>query len=95
MNRHWNALVARLAAVAAVLLIIDHGAWPYFGLVGGGMYFYFAGRGISTRLAMRRRGLQIGSAGSLTLGLVFLGIWGAMGFAMIIAGAAALLTPQH
>lgn len=32
--------------VAGVLLILNNGVWAYFGLVGGGMYVYFAGRAI-------------------------------------------------
>jgi hypothetical protein len=88
----WDSLTLWTLVVAAVLLLMDHGAWPYFGLVGGGMYVYFAGRGISTRLAMGRRGLRVGSAGSVRVGLVFLAIWGVMGFTTIMAAAAALLT---
>ena len=44
--------------VAGVLLILDQASWAYFGLVGGGMYVYFAGRGIFTRIAMERRGFS-------------------------------------
>jgi hypothetical protein len=51
----WDFLTLWTLVVASVLLIIDHGSWAYFGLVGGGMYVCFAGRGISTRTAMRRR----------------------------------------
>jgi hypothetical protein len=86
----WDFLTLWTLVVAAVLLIVDHGSWAYFGLVGGGMYVYFAGRGISTRTAMRRRGLRVGGAQNVTTGLVFLAIWGAMGLATIVAATAAL-----
>jgi hypothetical protein len=76
--------------VAGVLLIIDNASWAYFGLVGGGMYVYFAGRGIFTRIAMRRRGLRIGTSQGVNVVLTFLVIWGVMGFATIIAAIAAL-----
>jgi len=86
----WDAFTLWTMVVAGVLLIIDHPAWAYFGLIGGGMYVYFAGRGIFTRVAMRRRGLRIGAPSSVRIGLIFLAIWGVMGLITIIAAAAAL-----
>jgi hypothetical protein len=58
--------------------------------VGGGMYVYFAGRGILTRLAMRARGLRIGTTQGVRVALAFLGAWGLMGLATIIAAAVEL-----
>ena len=86
----WDALTLWTMVVAGVLLIIDNPAWAYFGLIGGGMYVYFAGRGIFTRVAMRRRGFRVGTPHNVKIGLVFLGIWGVMGLITIIAAAAAL-----
>jgi len=86
----WDFLTLWTLVAAGVLMIIDHSAWAYFGLIGGSMYTYFAGRGIFTRTAMRRRGLRIGSPQSLKVGLVFLTIWGVMGLAMVIAAVDAL-----
>lgn len=86
----WDALTLWTMVVAGVLLIIDNSAWPYFGLIGGGMYVYFAGRGILTRMAMRRRGLRIGDTSNVQLGLAFLAIWGVMGLLTTIAAAAEL-----
>jgi len=60
----WDFLTLWTLVVAGVLLIIDDSAWSYFGLVGGGMYVYFAGRGVAARVAMRRRGLRISTLGS-------------------------------
>jgi len=51
------------------------------------MYVYFAGRGIVTRLELRRRGFRIGEASSVRLGLVMLGIWGIAG---LVTAAAAM-----
>lgn len=76
--------------VAGVLLLLDNSAWAYFGLVGGGMYVYFAGRGIFTRAAMQRRGFRVGSPTNLKLGYTFLVIWGLMGLIMIAAAVIAL-----
>ncbi len=52
----WDTLTLWTMPVAGVLLIADNAAWTYFGLVGGAMYLYFAGRGVFTRITMRRRG---------------------------------------
>ena len=86
----WDFFTLWTLVVAAILLLIGHGAWPYFALVGGGTYVYFAGRGILTRLAMRKRGLRIGAPQSVRVGLIFLSMWGALGLTTIFAAARAL-----
>lgn len=78
--------------VAGVLLVFDQSAWAYFGLVGGGMYVYFAGRGIFTRVAMQRSGFRVGTDANLRIGYVMLGVWGAMGLITIAAAVVALPT---
>ena len=88
----WDFLTLWTMPVAGALLIIDNPAWAYFGLVGGGMYLYFAGRGISTRMAMQRSGLRIGNPHSVMLGYLFLIIWGAMAIITIVAASVALPT---
>lgn len=88
----WDALTLWTMPVAGILLIANVDAWAYFGLVGGGMYVYFAGRGIFTRLAMQRRNLRIGSSRSVAAGLTFLALWGLMGVITIAAAVAALPT---
>ena len=86
----WDGFTLWTMVVAGILLIIDNSAWPYLGLVGGGMFVYFAGRGILTRLAMQRRGLRIGAPSSVRIGLIFLAIWGLMGLITIAASVAEL-----
>ena len=78
--------------VAGVLLILDNSAWAYFGLVGGGMYVYFAGRGIFTRVAMQHRGFRVGNPLNLKIGYAFLVVWGLMGLIVIAAAVFALPT---
>jgi hypothetical protein len=75
---------------AGVLLVLDHAAWPHFGLVGGGIYAYFAGRGISTRLEMQHDGFRIGSPRSLRVAYAFLVAWGVLAVVTIAAAVAAL-----
>jgi hypothetical protein len=67
--------------------------WVYFGLVGGGMYLYFAGRGIVVRLLMQRRGIRIGEPGTVKLFNIVLTLWGLMGVVTIVMAVAALPLP--
>jgi hypothetical protein len=89
----WDTLTLWTMVVAGILLAGDDPSWAYFGLIGGGMYLYFAGRGISTRLAMQRRGLRIGARRNVTVGFAFLTIWAVTGLITIIAAVVALPTP--
>lgn len=86
----WDILTLWSMAVAGLLLIAGRDAWAYFGLVGGGAYLYFAGRGIIVRLTMKRRGLRIGSASSVRVGLAALAIWGVTATVTIIAAIVTL-----
>jgi len=86
----WDFLTLWTLVMAGVLLIIDHPAWAYFGLVGGSMYLYFAGRGILTRVVMLRRDLRIGAPKGVKVVFIFLTIWGVTGLATIVAAITAL-----
>ncbi len=88
----WDFLTLWTMLLAGVLLIVDIDAWAYFGLVGGGMYVYFAGRGIFTRFSLQRRGFRIGAAANVRIGYAFLAIWGGMGLITIAAAITALPT---
>lgn len=86
----WDTFTLWVLAAAGVLLIADVGAWPYFGLVGGGMYLYFGGRGISTRITMPRRGIRIGAPESVRVGITFLAIWTVTALITIVGAVVAL-----
>ena len=79
----WDVLTLWILPVAGVLLMMKSVWWPYFGLAGGAMYVYFAGRGIAARVSMQRRGIHIGKPG---LSYLFLSIWGLLGAATMIVG---------
>lgn len=81
----WDLSTLWTLPVAGILLLLDIDAWSSFGLVGGGIYLYFAGRGILTRLELRRRGFRIGDPANVRLGLVMLGVWGVVGLITVIA----------
>lgn len=86
----WDFLTLWTLLVAGVLLVADAAAWPYFGLIGGGIYVYFAGRGVLARLEMRRRGFRIGAPQGVRAAYIMLPAWGAVGVVTIIAAAVAL-----
>lgn len=86
----WDALSLWTMPVAGALLIAGNTAWAYFGLVGGGMYVYFAGRGIFTRRAMQQRGYRVGAAQNVKVGYLFLSVWGVMGLITVAAAVVAL-----
>ncbi|MGI9612001.1 MAG: hypothetical protein ACR2QO_03765 [Acidimicrobiales bacterium] len=86
----WDAVTLWVMAAAGVLLIADVAEWPYFGLVGGGIYLYFGGRGISTRITMTRLGIRIGTPESVRTGVIFLVLWGVMALITIAAAIVAL-----
>lgn len=89
----WDSLILWLLPVAGLLLLLNNPIWPYFGLVGGGIYLYFAGRGIVVRKMMQRRGIRIGSPESLRLIFAFLTLWGLAALITIILAIAALPLP--
>lgn len=83
----WDALTLWTLPAAGALLAAGIDSWALLGLVGGGMYCYFAGRGIVTRLAMRRRGLRIGAPANVRVGLAALALWGVAALITIVAAA--------
>ena len=88
----WDFLTLWPLLVAGVLLILDEPSWAYFGLGGGAMYVYFAGRGVFTRRSLERRGFRVGAPLNLKLGYVMLTTWGVTGLITIFAAVVALPT---
>jgi hypothetical protein len=86
----WDALTLWTLPVAGLLLVIGSNAWPHFGLAGGSVYAYFAGRGLFTRTVMLRRGLRIGAPASVRTGLIALVVWLAAGIVTVWAAVVAL-----
>jgi hypothetical protein len=86
----WDTLTLWVTIVAGVLLIGGNAAWPYFGLAGGAVYVYFAGRGLLTRKAMQQRGLRIGTAQNVATAYVALTTWGVTGLVTMISAAVSL-----
>ena len=87
----WDALMLWTLPLAGVLLILNNPWWAYFGLVGGGMYLYFAGRGIAQRLVMQRNDIRIGKPAQLKLFYAVLALWGLI--AVVTIGMAVIALP--
>lgn len=87
---YWDTAILWTLPVAALLLMLNRPAWAYFGLVGGGMYLYFAGRGIVVRRVMQRRGIPIGRPEALRVAYTFLTLWGIVAAITVIMAVAAL-----
>ena len=87
---YWDTAILWTLPVAGVLLVLNNPVWVYFGLVGGGMYLYFAGRGIVVRRVMQRRGIRVGMPETLKVAYVFLALWGLAAVITIVMALAAL-----
>ena len=72
----WDTAILWTLPIAGVLLVLNNPIWIYFGLVGGGIYLYFAGRGIIVRRVMQGQGIRIGKPDTLRAGYIFLFLWG-------------------
>ncbi|MCP4356411.1 MAG: hypothetical protein GY796_00115 [Chloroflexi bacterium] len=88
---YWDTVVLWTLPAAGILLILNSPLWPYFGLVGGGMYLYFAGRGIVVRTVMQQRSIRIGLPEDLKVAAIFLTLWGLMAVVTIALATATLL----
>ena len=88
----WDTLTLWSMVAAGGLLVMDNFAWAYFGLVSGGMYLYFAGRGIITRTFLAHRGFRIGSTQNVVTARVLLTVWAAVAVITIVAAIVALPT---
>jgi hypothetical protein len=87
---YWDTAVLWILPVAGVLLLLNNPAWTYFGLVGGGMTLYFAGRGIVARKVMQRRGIRIGTPEAVKVNIIFLALSGITAVITIIIAIFAL-----
>ncbi len=61
--------------LSGLLMILDHKTWPFFALVGSGIYIYFALLTIFSRIFLKRRGKKVGSPSSQKAAYVFSAIW--------------------
>lgn len=80
----WDSFVLWPLVIAGILLLLNIKSWSYFGIIGGSVFTYFSGRGIVTRLFLKKNGIAIGNPGNLKTNLIFLLIWMMIGVGTII-----------
>lgn len=80
----WDALTLWILPLAGILLILNNSLWTYFGLIGGGMYLYFAGRSLASNFTLHHNGINIGKSKKLKNKLIILTLWGVMSVVTII-----------
>lgn len=86
----WDAMTLWTMPLAGLLLMVGSEAWSYLGLVAGGMYIYFGGRGIASRMTIKAEGHRIGAPDYLPTAYGALAMWTLLGFA-VVAGAVAVI----
>jgi hypothetical protein len=83
---YWDTATLWTLPAAGLLLVLGSPMWAYLGLIGGGIYLYFAGRGIFVRKVMQRRNIRIGNPEALKMIYVFLTLWGLVAvFTIVLA----------
>jgi len=80
----WDSITLWTLPFAGILIMLNSPLWIYFGMVGGSMYLYFAGRAIFTRLELKRKGVRSGKPELLKMYYIFATLWGLIGLATII-----------
>ncbi|MDJ0719067.1 MAG: hypothetical protein QNJ54_33385 [Prochloraceae cyanobacterium] len=78
-----DILLTWMLPLAGVLMILEHKTWPIFALVGGGVYLYFPGVFIITRIVFKKRGLKIGSRSAELSAYAFGSLWILLALVMI------------
>ena len=80
----WDALILWTLPLAGVLLLLQHSWWRHFGLVGGGMWLYAAGRAIISRVLLQRHGVRVGGAGYVRMAYACAAAWGLIAIVTIV-----------
>jgi len=86
----WDSITLWTLPFAGLLIILNSQLWIYFGMVGGSMYLYSAGRAIFTRLELKRKAVGIGRPEQLKIYFIFVTLWGLIGLATVIKAVRAL-----
>ena len=79
-----DMLLTWILPLSAFLMIIGNTYWPILALIGGGVYLYFPGVFMITRIVLRRHGKRIGRPSSVITANVFGWIWTLSALTMII-----------
>ena len=78
-----DVLLTWILPLSALLMILGQPSWPLFALVGGGVYLYFPGVFIITRIVLKQHGKSVGRPSSVTSANIFGTLWILSAIAMI------------
>ena len=85
-----DVLLTWILPFAALLMILEQSSWPLFALVGGGVYLYFPGVFMITRIVMKQRGKSVGRPSSVTLAHALGTLWTLSAITMILLAVSEL-----
>ena len=72
---------------SALLMVLGHPLWPFLAIFGGGVFLYFAGLIILSRIFIRAAGRNPGGPGSVKAAYLFGGLWAASSITMMVLAA--------
>ncbi len=78
-----DVLLTWILPLAALLMVFNQPGWPLFALVGGGVYLYFPGVFMITRIVLKQSGKRVGRPSSVTLANVLGIFWTLSAITMI------------
>ena len=87
-----DILLTWILPAGAILMLAGNSYWPLFALVGGGVYLYFPGVFMITRIVLKRHGKKVGRSSSVKATYVFGWIWILSAVIMIVLAVLELNT---
>ncbi len=81
-----DVLLAWTLPIAGLLMLLDNRWWPVFALVGGGVYLYFPGVFMISRIVLKRDGVRTGSRSSERTAFTLGTLWTLLAIVMILRG---------
>lgn len=79
-----DILLIWILPFSAILMLMENSYWSIFALVGGGIYLYFPGACMITRVVLKRHGKKVGRPSSVTAAYLFGWIWIISSITMIV-----------
>ncbi|MDJ0758337.1 MAG: hypothetical protein QNJ19_03020 [Woeseiaceae bacterium] len=79
-----DVLLTWILPLAALLMILGHPSWPVFALVGGGIYLYFPGVFMITRIVLKQHSKSVGRPSSVRSANMFGSLWILSAITMIV-----------
>jgi len=78
-----DMLLAWTLSASALLMLLGHPLWPYLAFFGAGVFLYFSGLIVFSRVFLRGAGRKVGRSASERAAYFFGGLWAVSAVAMI------------